>query len=67
MKLDPKWIKIVGIALSLPSTIFITAIGTNKIHELGYLTKIQAVLLFLAIVLNMLFTMVYYALKKKNK
>ncbi len=53
--------------MSLPSTIFVTAYGSFKLHELGYISKVQAVLLFLAIVCNMLFMMVYYALNKKNK
>jgi hypothetical protein len=67
MKFDQKWVKVLGIAMSLPSTIFVTAYGSFKLSELGYLSKVQAVLLFLAIVCNMLFMMVYYALKKKNK
>ena len=66
MKLDPKWIKIVGIAMSLPSTIFVTAWLSMKLHEIGYISEVQAVLLFLAVVCNMLFMMVYYAVKRKN-
>lgn len=66
MKFDPKWIRIMGIAMSLPSTIFVSAYGTMQLHKLGYLTQVQAVLLFLAIVCNMLFMMVYYAFKKKD-
>jgi len=67
VKFDQKWLKVLGIAMSLPSTIFVTAYGSFKLSELGYLSKVQAVLLFLAIVCNMLFMMVYYALNKKNK
>lgn len=64
--MDKKWIKIMGLALSLPSTIFITAWGTMHLAEIGILTKVQAVLIFLLIVLNILFSMVYYAYKRKN-
>lgn len=63
---DPKWVKIMGLAMSLPSTIFIMAWGTMQLHKLGYLTQTEAVLLFLAVVCNILFMMVYYAYKKKN-
>jgi purine-cytosine permease-like protein len=66
MKFDPKWIKIMGIAMSLPSTIFIMAWGSMHLHKIGILTQLQAVLLFLAVVCNMLFLMVYYAFKRKN-
>ncbi len=63
---NPKWMKVLGLAMSLPSTIFVTAWGTMQLHEKKILTQTQAVLLFLAIVLNMLGMMVYYALKRKD-
>jgi purine-cytosine permease-like protein len=63
---DKKWIKIMGLAMSLPSTIFIMAWGSMQLHKNGLLSEVQAVLLFLAVVLNTLFMMVYYAYKKKN-
>ena len=63
---DRKWIRIMGLAMSLPSTIFVMAWGTMELHKPGYLTQTQAVLLFLAVVCNILFMMVYYAYKKKN-
>lgn len=63
---DRKWIRIMGLAMSLPSTIFVMAWGTMELHKRGYLTQTQAVLLFLAVVCNILFMMVYYAYKKKN-
>lgn len=63
---DRKWIKIMGLAMSLPSTIFIMAWGTMELNKRGYLTQTQAVLLFLGVIFNILFTMVYYAYKKKN-
>jgi hypothetical protein len=63
---DRKWIKIMGLAMSLPSTIFIMAWGTMELHKKGILSQAQAVLLFLASIFNILFMMVYYAYKKKN-
>lgn len=55
-----------ALAMSLPSTIFIAVWGAMQLEKLGILTKTQAVLLFLAIIGNLLFLMVYYAYKRKN-
>ena len=66
MKFDPKWIKIMGLAMSLPTTIFVMAWGSMHLFKIGILSQVQAVLLFLAVVLNTLFLMVYYAYKRKN-
>jgi hypothetical protein len=63
---DRKWIKIMGLAMSLPSTIFVMAWGARELINSKILTETQAMLLFLAVVCNILFLMVYYAYKKKN-
>lgn len=63
---NQKWLKIMGLAMSLPSTIFVMAWGTMELHKRGILTQTEAVLLFLAVVCNILIMMVYYAYKKKN-
>lgn len=63
---DYKWLQIMGLAMSLPSTIFIMAWGSMQLYKAGYISQIQAVLLFLAVVCNILFLMVYYAYKRKN-
>lgn len=64
--MNKKWIQIMGLAMSLPSTIFIAAWGAFQLVKLGIITKLVAVLLFLAIVGNILFLMVYYAYKRKD-
>lgn len=64
--MNKKWIQIMGLALSLPSTIFIAVWGAMHLADLGILTRTQAVLLFLAIIGNILFLMVYYAYKRKS-
>jgi hypothetical protein len=64
--MDRKWLQILGIALSFPSTIFITAWGTMQLTKLHILTQAQGVFLFLGIIGGMLFLMVYYAYKRKN-
>jgi hypothetical protein len=61
-----KWLKIMGIAMSLPSTIFISVWGAMQLEKMHILTQTQAVLLFLSIICGMLFLMVYYAYKRKN-
>lgn len=63
---NKKWLQIMGLAMSLPSTIFIAVWGAMHLAKIGILTKTQAVLLFLAIIGNLLFLMVYYAYKRKN-
>ena len=63
---DKKWIKIMGLAMSLPSTIAVMAWGTMELKNRGILSQTEAVILFLAVIFNVLFTMVYYAYKKKN-
>ncbi|AUN96523.1 hypothetical protein DOM21_19220 [Bacteriovorax stolpii] len=64
--MNKKWIQIMGLAMSLPSTIFIAAWGAFQLVKLGIISKVVAVLIFLAIVGNILFLMVYYAYKRKN-
>lgn len=55
-----------ALAMSLPSTIFISAWLSMELKNKNILTQTQAVLLFLAIVVSLLFLMVYYAYKRKN-
>jgi hypothetical protein len=64
---DKKWIQIMGLAMSLPSTIFIMAWGTMELHKKGILSQTEAVLLFLSVVCGILFLMVYYAFNKNKK
>ncbi len=63
---DKKWLKIMGLAMSLPSTIFIMVWGAMQLHKMGILTQTEAVLSFLAVIFYILFMMVYYAYKKKS-
>lgn len=61
-----KWLQIMGIALSLPSTIFISVWGSMQLEKMHILTQTQAVLLFLSIIGGMLSLMVYYAYRRKS-
>lgn len=61
-----KWLQIMGLALSLPSTIFVVGWGAFHLAEIGLISKLVALLILLAVVGNLLFLMVYYAYKRKN-
>lgn len=64
--MNRKWLQIMGLAVSFPSTIFITAWGSMQLAKMQLLTQTQAVILFLGIICGMLFLMVYYAYKRKS-
>jgi hypothetical protein len=61
-----KWPQIMGLAMSLPSLIFTSVWGSMQLAEMQIISQTQAVFLFLAIIGNVLFVMVYYAYKRKN-
>ena len=63
---NKKWLQILGLAMSLPSIIFVAVWGAMQLAKMNILSQTQAVFLFLAIIGNMLFMMVYYAYKRKN-
>lgn len=66
MKKNQKWLQIMALAMSLPSTIFISVWGAMHLAKIGVITQTQAVLGFLIIIGSILFTMVFYAYKRKN-
>ncbi|AYF43032.1 hypothetical protein BALOs_0007 [Halobacteriovorax sp. BALOs_7] len=63
---DPKWIKPMALAMSLPSTALIVAWGLWQMVDTGYITEGWAVFLFLAAIGNILISMVVFAYKKKK-
>ena len=63
---NQKWMQIMGLAMSLPSIIFVTVWGAMQLAKRQIISQTQAVILFLAIIGSILFTMVYYAYKRKN-
>ena len=67
MRFEKKWAKVVALALSFPSTILATGFVLMKLAEGGALKKSWAVIVFLLVVGNILFLMVNYAYKIKNK
>ena len=58
---------VLGLAMSLPGTIFVAALVSMKLVEYNYMSRMWGALLFLAIVFNTIYLMVLYAFKIKNK
>lgn len=67
MKIEKKYAKIVGLALSFPSTIFVGAYLSHILYKNEIVSKPIAVILFLLIICNTLFLIVYYALRNGHK
>ena len=64
---DRKMMKSLALALSLPSTILFMALLSRELVNSGVLSKTWGIILFLAVILNTLFMMVYYAFRNKDK
>lgn len=66
---DKKWLKPMALALSLPSTALFTAWVIAELVKKDIISKGTGIMIFLAIVLNILISMVVYAVRnnKKNK
>jgi len=62
-----KWAQVLGLALSLPSTILAMAFFCRYLVENNILSKGWAIGLFLLVVTNTIVLMVIYAFKNKNK
>lgn len=59
-------IKVLGLALSLPSLVFALGWGMHKAVKIGVVSKPLGLIIFLAIIFNTFYLMVRYAAKKKN-
>jgi hypothetical protein len=64
---DKKWLQVTGLALSFPSTILLTAWGMKILVENEIISKFWGMIIFLAIICNTIYLMVYYAFKNKDK
>ncbi|EQC52183.1 hypothetical protein [Bacteriovorax sp. DB6_IX] len=64
---DKKWIKPMALAMSLPSSALMTAWFLWTLVEKQVISKNTAIFIFLAIVGNILISMVVYALKSSGK
>lgn len=66
MKIEKKWIPIVSLALGMPMTFLISAISLMKLVEQEVISKNIAMIIFLAIVTQLILLIVLYAIKRKN-
>lgn len=66
---DKKWVRPMALAMSLPSSALFTAWGISELVKRDIISRNVGIIIFLAIVLNILVSMVIYALRnnKKNK
>lgn len=66
---DQKWLRPMALAMSLPSSALFTAWVLSELVKKDIISKTTSILIFLAIVLNIIISMVVYAFRnnKKNK
>ena len=63
---NKKWLMVLSIALSLPSSIAGLALLINELVEKNILSFTAGFTLFLLVILGMLWLMMIYAFNKKN-
>ena len=66
MKGNKKWLAILAIAMSIPSTIAGLALLVNELVEKGLVDIKIGFVIFLLVILGMLWLMVSYAFNRKN-
>ena len=66
MKPKKKWIAVLSLALSLPSSIAAIALFMNELVDKGILDTNIAFSIFLLVISGMIWLMVVYAFSKKN-
>lgn len=66
MKIPKNWVAVLGVALSLPSTIFAIAYGAFKLVELGYISRFWGIALFLLVIVNSFVLLVWHGTRKKD-
>ena len=66
MSFDPRWAKVLGLALSLPTTILAMAWGVKELVDAGVLNWTWGIIIFLLVVGNTIVLMVLYAYRNKN-
>lgn len=67
MKIPASWIAALGIAMSIPSTIFIIAWLSMKLVEWGYLSRTWGVILFITVIIGSFVLMVWNGINKKDR
>ncbi|MDD0854722.1 hypothetical protein HBN50_16555 [Halobacteriovorax sp. GB3] len=67
MLVQKKWAKVLGLAISFPSSIFGVALIVETLIENDVVSKKIGWLLFIVFIVNTISLMVWYALKVKTK
>ena len=67
IKFDPKYIKVLGLALSFPSLILSLAYCTYLLVENEIVSMAVGYSIFFIVIFNILWLMIRYALNKKDK
>ena len=65
MKVTGRWARILGIGMSIPSTIFVMAWGTHEAIEAGLVSKPIGWLLFMLVIAQSFYLLIYTVMKKK--
>ncbi len=63
---DKKWVKVMALAMGLPSTILFSSWSLMQLAEKGVISKTVAVVLFLIIISSLLYLIASDGFKKKN-
>jgi hypothetical protein len=66
MMFRKKWMHVTALSLALPSTIFFVGYFLFALVDQGVFSRLVALLIFIAIVGNTLFLIIWYAIKNKN-
>ena len=64
--LDKKWITVLGLAMSLPSTILVTAWLAHFLVTHGYVSKLVGFGFFFLVIFNIFYWIVWHAIKNKR-
>jgi len=67
MKIPDNWITALGIAMSIPSMIFVVAWFSMRLVKWGYLSRTWGVLLFIGVIVNSFVLLVWNGIDKKNR
>lgn len=66
MRLSGRWARILGIGMSIPSTIFVVAWGTHEAIQAGYVSKPVGWGLFMLVIAQSFFMLIYNVMNKKD-
>ncbi len=67
MKFELKWVKVMALSLSLPSSVLVLAFLSYKLVENNIISAWLGYGLFFFIITDILVLLVFYAYKNKNK